>query len=184
MHIRAARRGGDQAGARAPRHWLILAAALVCIAAAVGVIAVTRLTGHGDPDPGGRILDGLRSSEVAVPNDATAVSRQENEAHWDSCDGRAGTFGWSPISVIVTFRSATEPGVLITQADDRMVAAGWVRGSSLNSPIGPGRTWTRTVADGTNATSQLVTGTTDNGQSITWELSAYAPARGPHASGC
>jgi hypothetical protein len=39
----------------------------------------------------------LRSVDSGVPPNAVDVSRRYDEAHWDSCDGRAGTFGWSPI---------------------------------------------------------------------------------------
>jgi hypothetical protein len=119
-----------------------------------------------------------------LPQDATGVSRQNNKAQWDSCDGRKETFGWSDISVIITFKTMTQPDALVSLIDGRMVAIGWTSTSDLPSPIGPGRGWTRTLEDGTEARAQLTPETRDNGQTITWDLSASAPPHGPRASGC
>lgn len=172
--------------ARVARGRLVAVAVFGCIAAVVGAFAIVRWTNraHGDPDPDGRILAALRPIEGAVPNDAIVVNRQEAAAHWDSCDGRTGTFGWSDIRVIVSFHTTTQPDALNSLADRRMVAIGWTPGPTLASPIGPGRQWTRTLGDGTKAHATLSPWTVDDGQTIRWELTAYAPPHGQRASGC
>lgn len=86
--------------------------------------------------------------------------------------------------VIVSFGTVTKPDVLIPRANDRMVALGWTPGPALDSPIGPGRRWTRTLGDGTNAQASLTPGTSDNGRTIRWQLTAVAPPHGPRAGGC
>ena len=172
--------------ARVARRRFVVVAVFGCVAAVVGVFAFVRWTdhAHGDPDPGGRILVALQPVEGAAPDDAVVVNRQESGAHWDSCDGRTGTFGWSDIRVIVAFHTTTQPDALISLVDRRMVAIGWTSGSTLTSPIGPGHEWTRTLGDGTKARASLSPWTFDNGQTIRWELTAYAPPQGQRASGC
>jgi hypothetical protein len=86
--------------------------------------------------------------------------------------------------VIITFQTTTQPDALISLADGRMVAIGWTPGSTLTSPIGPGRQWTRILEDGTKAQASLSPSTFDDGQTIQWELTAYAPPHGQRASGC
>ena len=172
--------------AKVARRRLVVVAVFGCIAAIFGAFAFVRWTNHahGDPDPGGRILAALQPIEGAVPDDAIVISRQDAAAHWDSCDGRTGTFGWSDIRVIVTFHTTTQPDALISLADGRMVAIGWTPGSTLTSPIGPGREWTRTLGDGTKALASLSPWTVDDDRTIRWELTAYAPPHGQRASGC
>jgi hypothetical protein len=102
----------------------------------------------------------------------------------NSCDGREGTFGWSQIAVIVNFRTDMPADSLLLSAGGPMEAAGWSKRGTLSSPIGPGQGWTRTLADGTNALASLTPGTRDNGATIIWQLSAYAPPHGQQASGC
>jgi hypothetical protein len=159
------------------RRWIVLAAVLVCML--VTTYVVDRVMGHEDPDPGGRILAALQSVTAAVPDDATDVRRQDTKAHWDSCDGREGTFGWGDVSVNISFKTPTRPDALVSGADGRMAAVGWSPGSPLNSPNGPGRQWLRTLEDGTKAVGQL-----GPDQTSTWWLSAYAPPHGPRVSGC
>jgi hypothetical protein len=163
---------------------LVIIGVLGCLAIALGGYAQDRWMGHGDPDPGGNILRTLQSIAVAVPDDATEVRRQDAEAHWDSCDGREGTFGWSDISVYISFKWEADPQELVSLVDGRMATAGWTTSLASSNPLGPGRWWPRQLADGTTADARLDAFTMDNGQTITWELYANAAAHGPHASGC
>jgi len=140
--------------------------------------------GHGDPDPGGRILTALRSIESAVPTGATDVRTQDAEPLWDSCDGRPGTEGWSVISVDIEFRDDRDGRVLLDDVADRMTEAGWAPGGTGTSPLGPSESWTRTLDDGTVAHGSLSPGTRDDGVSIIWFLTATAPPHGRQASGC
>jgi hypothetical protein len=171
-----------RAGAFRPR-WVVVGV-LAGLVLAFGGYALHRWAGHGDPDPGGNILRTLQSIAVAVPEDATEVSRQDYEAHWDSCDGREGTFGWSDISVIITFKTETDAEVLVSLVDGRMAMAGWTTSLASSTPFGPGRWWPRQLADASTADARLDAGTYDNGQTITWQLYAVAAAHGPHVSGC
>lgn len=77
----------------AQRRWLLIALAVVLVGGGAAALWVWTPSAHGDPDPGGRLLSGLRTVEQAVPADAEVLLRQANEPSWDSCDGRKGTFG-------------------------------------------------------------------------------------------
>jgi hypothetical protein len=167
-----------------PRLRVLVLAAGCLVLALAGIFTIVRLTSHGDPDPGGRILSALKSIESALPDGATEVTRQYAQPHWDSCDGREGTFGWSSIAVIVNFRTDSPADSLLLSASGPMDAAGWSKSRTLSSPIGPGQDWTRTLPDGTLAVASLTPGTMDNGATIIWQISAYAAAHGQHASGC
>jgi hypothetical protein len=175
---------GAQIGRAMRPRWRLVAIAAGCLLLAIAGYAIVRWTSHGDPDPGGRILSALKSIESAVPDSATAVTRQYAEPHWDSCDGREGTFGWSSIAVILTFRTGMPADSLLPYVSGPMEAADWSKTDTLSSPMGPGQDWARTLADGTHAMASLTPGTIDNGATIIWEFSAYAAPHGQHASGC
>jgi hypothetical protein len=51
------------------------------------------------------------------------------EPRWDSCDGRAGTFGWDPVIVQVGFCWAGSSRALVRLLDERLTARGWARGT-------------------------------------------------------
>jgi hypothetical protein len=102
-------------GAR-PR-WLLVVPAVVVVAGGAGAIWITAQSPHGNPDPGGRILAGLQTVASAIPADAEVMLRQANEPRWDSCDGRAGTFGWNNVTVNVQFRASEQPDALVAQID-------------------------------------------------------------------
>jgi hypothetical protein len=167
------------------RRRLAVVAALAGLAVLVGAYAFNRLTGHGDPDPGGRILHALEPIGRAVPADATEVRPVGGgEPQWSSCDGRQGTFGWNEIFVGTNFKTTMQPDALISLVDRRMVAIGWTPLWTRPNPIGPVRQWTRTLEDGTKAQAMLAPATADNGATITWDLTVHAPPHGPHSSGC
>jgi hypothetical protein len=166
-----------------PRRWLALIIAL-CLGVAVVAYVLLGPRSHEDPDPGGQTLAALGSVAVAVPDDATSVLRQDVAPHWDSCDGREGTFGFSDIGVYVSFGTSTPPDKLLSRANVRLQESGWSPDVTMNTPLGPVGTWTRTLADGSVARAQLGAGTSDNGQTITWNLSAIAPPHGQRVSGC
>jgi hypothetical protein len=148
------------------------------------VIVALSGCGHGDPDPGGRILDALKTVQAAVPSDATDVSTQYAEPHWDSCDGRPGTEGWSDVTVDVSFSSDRPGQELVGGAAPELAAAAWSVERADTSPLGPYESWTRTLDDGTILHASLGPGTPDNGATIIWYLYASAPPHGRRASGC
>jgi hypothetical protein len=152
--------------------------------AVVALLAVAGCTAsHGNPDPGGAILTSLTSIKAAVPPEATNVTYQEAPARWDSCDGRSETEGWSDIQVWLSFDVATEADALLAFAGTRMTNAGWIDGGTRTSPLGPARTWTRALPDGTTATALLGPNTRD-GSAIYWTFMATAPPHGQRVSGC
>lgn len=169
-------------GAR--RRWLLVILAVVVVAGGAGATWITTHSPHGNPDPGGRILAGLQTVESAIPADAEVMLRQANEPRWDSCDGRAGTFGWDNVTVSVQFRASEQPDTLVAQVDKVLTGAGWHRVEASGTPLGPAARWSRTLSGPTVATALLSVGTGGPGTRSYWELDAVAPPRGQQVSGC
>jgi hypothetical protein len=169
-------------GAR-PR-WLLVVPAVVVVAGGAGAIWITAQSPHGNPDPGGRILAGLQTVASAIPADAEVMLRQANEPRWDSCDGRAGTFGWNNVTVNVQFRASEQPDALVAQIDKVLTEAGWHRTNAWETPLGPNARWSRTLSGPTVATALLSPGTRGGGNGSYWDLDAVAPPQGHQASGC
>ncbi len=119
---------------------------------------------------------------MAVPDGATNVTVTYAEPHWDSCDGREGTHGWSSIGVYISFRTGMTPDPLLVYASARIKTAGWSESMTLSSPLGPGQQWTRTLSNGTIAGASLTPGT--DGATTRWELAATAAPYGQQVSGC
>jgi hypothetical protein len=158
------------------------ALALVALTASVLLAGCNSMV-RGDPDPGGTTMDALKSVETGLPPDATNLQRQYAQSHWDSCDGRAGTEGWSDIQVILTFNIVGEPEALLDYAGSHLSEAGWTSESSTPTPLGPSESWTRTLPGGTQARAILG----QNARSATdkyWSLMAIAPPKGQRATGC
>jgi hypothetical protein len=165
------------------RRWLLVVLAVVVIAGGVATWITTH-SSHGDPDPGGRILAGLQPIESAIPEDAEVMLRQANEPRWNSCDGRAGTFGWDNVTVHVQFRTSRQPDALVAQIDEVLTEAGWRRAGASETPLGPSTRWLRTLSGSTVATALLSPGTRGGGNGTYWDLDAAAPPRGQQASDC
>jgi hypothetical protein len=174
---------GDRMNGRG-RRGLLLTLAVVVVGGGVGVGWISTRSPHGDPDPGGRILAGLKSIESVVPADAEVMSRQASEPSWDSCDGRAGTFGWNKVVVNVQFRTGEQPGALVARTDRLLTVAGWHRTEAGGTPLGPRVRWSRTVAGSTVASALLSPGTRGGGSGTYWDLDAAAPPQGGQVSGC
>ena len=164
------------------RSTLWLGLLLVVLVGLTGTARASLRSHHGDPDPGGQILNALQSVRRAVPPGADVTLRQQNGSTWDSCDGRAGTFGWSDLTTDVQFRSRKAPRLLLDDADKALRAAGWQYASAKDSPPGPGSRWTRTVAGSTLASVILSPATGGNG--TYWDLQALAPPQGQRTQGC
>jgi hypothetical protein len=168
-------------GAR--RRWLLVILAVV-VAGGAGATWITTRSPRGNPDPGGRILAGLQTVESAIPADAEVMLRQASEPRWDSCDGRAGTFGWDNVTVNVQFRETEKPDALVAHIDEVLTGAGWRRVEASGTPLGPTARWSRSLSGPTVATAALGPGTRGDGSGIYWELGATAPPQGQHVSGC
>ena len=158
---------------------------LVVLVGLAGTAWASLLSHHGDPDPGGQILNALQSVRRAVPPSADVTLRQQNGSTWDSCDGRAGTFGWSDLTADVEFRSRKAPRLLVDDADKALRAAGWQYASAQDSPLGPSARWTRTVAGSTQASVILSPATGGTGRTGTFKPSLRHRASGRKAAdGC
>lgn len=148
------------------------------------IVLIAACANHGNPDPGGRILSSLTPVLNVIPHNAQVIVRDTGKPHWDSCDGRAGTFGFDPVQVDAEFVTAEAPSALLASAGQTMAAAGWRVEQPLTSPLGPGTEWTRTVPGGARATASLAPGTYGPGSETYWDVEAMAPSHGRQASGC
>jgi hypothetical protein len=169
---------------RGQRRRLLLGLAVVVVAGGVGAGWIATRSPHGDPDPAGRILAGLKTIESVVPADAEVTLRQASEPSWDSCAGREGTFGWTKVTVGMQFRTSEQPSALVARTDRLLTAAGWHRTGAEGTPLGPSAQWSRTVTGSTVASALLSPGTRGGGSGIYWDLDAAAPPQGQQASGC
>ena len=166
------------------RRWLLVFLAVVAVAGGVAATWAATHSPHGDPDPGGRILAKLKTIESALPEDADVIVRQANEPKWDSCDGRAGTFGWTKVTVNVQFRSSEQPDVLVARIDKALTEAGWRSADASGTPLGPSARWSRTLSGPTVATALLSPGTRGGDNGVYWDLDATAPPQGRQTNGC
>jgi hypothetical protein len=139
-------------------------------------------TSHGNPDPGGGILQSLRPALAVIPKQAHVFIQQAAEPRWDSCDGRSGTFGWGDIVVAAQFRVTDPAEQVLADADRIMVANGWTRTRRLETPLGPGSEWSRALPGGEVAIARLSPAIGAFGPE--WDLNAWAPPHGQRASGC
>jgi hypothetical protein len=137
-------------------------------------------------DPGGKILHQLEVASQALPNDAQISFRSDGEPKWDSCDGRPGTFGWTDVTVRISFRSRSANALVIAHADKSLHQMGWISDYSNAVNGGTQIGWNRVLDNGSVAIVQLTRAARYPGgpQPAEWELDAVAPPVGPRASGC
>jgi hypothetical protein len=157
------------------RHiWVLLVGALLLVAA--GVVIVHVREHHAGGDPGGRIMAVLTNAEVAIPPGAEIAYRHDEGPHWDSCDGRDGTYGWDDVVFQVHFSSTLSASEIVAGADGALLAKGWSRSGLADGPT----QWIwGTQQRSVGAQAQL---TRDpDGK---WTLYATAPPVGRRASGC
>ncbi len=101
----------------------------------------------------------------------------KDESHRDSCDGIAGTEGWSPLDVQAAFSWTGSPTVLFASVGSRMAALGW-RNEDLATT--DQARWTRTLTNGSTAQAALELSPLPP----IWMFTATAPPAGKAASGC
>ena len=136
---------------------------------------------QGDPDPGNRILDGLRPVLAAMPHDASVRYRHVNPPRWDSCDGQASTFGWDDVSVDAAFTTRAPAATVLDEFDTDLNRLGWHLVLDP-APLRFGdRTWTRRLPGG--ATARAVLNVPSDGGPY-WELYAGAPPALHPVTGC
>jgi hypothetical protein len=178
-----------------PRHPVrttVLVVAIIC-----GLIAgATWFVWPGSPssgDPGGRVLSQLTPVVASLPGYGTAALpwvRQippsldasyiiKMEPRPDSCDGRAGTQGWSQVAVQSGFRWDGDLPSLIAYMQPRLLALGWTLRSQPLGSSPPSQSWNKTLSNGTPADVNV----TQEGSNH-WELVALGEPVGRTASGC
>jgi len=148
----------------------------------------TRLQTSGDP--GGKVLNQLAPAASALPGYGTAnlpwssqpsLSQPyliESEPSGDSCDGRAGTQGWSQVVVQGSFHWTGSHEALFVKVGSGLGVLGWHR-----TPI-PGQNeaiWKKRLDNGSTATATLNLSPLGDPE---WEFVALAPPVGKAATGC
>jgi hypothetical protein len=170
------------------RHRWFLTAVLLVVFAVGGVWLVIRLQGSGDP--GGEIMKQLAPAATALPGYGTSslpwasqpsTSQPyliKTEPHRDSCDGMAGTQGWSQVVVQGSFRWSGSHDALFEKVDAGMTAIGWHQ-----TPVrGPDEAmWKKRLVGGSTATAMVDLSPLGDPD---WEFVALAPPAGQAASGC
>ena len=170
-------------------------------AAVLGLLAIWALWGSVDPtgDPGGKVMNQLTPTVTTLPGYGTpalpwvsqipqsldATYAIKMEPHQDSCDGRAGTQGWSQVVVQSQFLWSNGLQALVGYMDPRLAKLGWSatpQQQSSSPPttlIVPTAAWTKTLNNGTRADLSV----TPEGGNV-WELVALGNPIGKAASGC
>jgi hypothetical protein len=168
--------------------WCAVLAILVLGGLGWFVIRPLVLTGSGDP--GGKVMAQLVPTASALPGYATSklpwtsdpvvyssyVTKME--PHQDSCDGIAGTQGWSQVVLQAGFAWSGASSALISQVDARMSALGW---SQSATGLATEARWTKPLDNGTLASASL---DLDPTGPPWWEFVATAPPVGKAAGGC
>jgi hypothetical protein len=178
--------GGNAAARRMrPRPWvaIVIAAGLLFCLPWVVVVAGGLTGGHPGGDPGGERQAALRQTSAAIPDGASVQLYADGTPHWDSCDGRAGTWGWGDITVDNHFTSGLATDAVIAHATATMAALRWTAQPLMKTPQGAVIHWTKTTAGNASANAQLSLDQNTPG-AHTWDLSAGAPPEGQRASGC
>lgn len=164
--------------------WPVLAGLALAVVIAIAIAMATEGGGHGNPDPGGARLKALNAATTAaLPSGAHVTLHGGGEPRWDSCDGRAGTFGWDDIVVDYEFTTEQPPGAMIAVAAGALQRLGWVV-SERTSPLGPSISGSRSV--GAGDAMRVVLGPQQRvaGGPVTWGLDGDAPPVGQRSSGC
>jgi hypothetical protein len=148
--------------------------------------------GHADGsgDPGGKILNQLTPAASALPGYGTtnlSWSAQpsisgpyliKSEPRMDSCDGMAGTQGWSQVVVQGSFRWDGSHEVLLAKVSSGLGAPGW---HLTQIPGDSQAMWKKRLENGTIASAMLNLSPLGDPN---WEFDALAPPAGRAVSGC
>jgi hypothetical protein len=137
---------------------------------------------HPGGDIGRHLLNALTPVVAAVPQDAHVAYVKKDEPVWESCDGRAGTFGWGDVDVQVSFTSPLAPSAVFAYADNALAKEAWTR-VSLGEPDGPGlrSTWTKVIPPAAEPVKVVLSNNTPYRD---WVLLATATPIGHPVHGC
>jgi hypothetical protein len=163
----------------ASRHMAMIAVGAVILAAAIAAGIGWGLTSSASGDPGGKVLAQLVPVVSALPSGTSTTAVWKLEPFQDSCDGIAGTQGWSQVVVQTRFRWRKSPQALFAAMNGKLNRIGWSHGASQDSSP-PGYQWTKKLS---NRTKGDLTVDKEPSSSV-WQLDAVAPPVGNAASGC
>lgn len=172
--------------------WMLgLAVALLIVVATWGF---TGAAANGDP--GSRVMNQLTPTVSALPGYATVALPWVNqipqslgasyavkiEPFQDSCDGRAGTQGWSQVVVQSGFKWSKSLSALVSFMGPQLTKLGWsaVAQTRISNP--PSQSWTKRLINGSRA--NLSVSREGYPTSSVWQLDAIANPVGKAASGC
>jgi hypothetical protein len=174
---------------------ILIACAIVAalLASTVGWL-VTRATASGDP--GGTVMKQLTPVVTALPGSGTASlpwvkqipqSLESSyaitiEPFQDSCDGIAGTQGWSQVVVQAGFIWWRGLGALETYVNPRLKKLGWQPVKEKRPSIPPDEQWIKILKNGSTARLSVEHGLGEF--SHHWQMDALANPIGKRAGGC
>jgi hypothetical protein len=176
------------AAPRKHHRWLYAAVPVVIVAVAGWWLFARHTEGSGDP--GGKILNQLTPAASALPGYGTTSlpwSSQpstsapyliKDEPRTDSCDGMAGTQGWSQVVVQGSFRWAGSHEALFAKVDSGLSTLGW---HQTQIPGADEAMWKKPLENGTIASATLNLSPLGDPN---WEFVALAAPAGRAASGC
>ena len=167
----------------------LVALGLVLIVVLAGWRLFSSATASGDP--GGRILSQLTPAATALPGYGTrslpwsaapSTSRPfliKSEPVKGSCDGMAGTEGWSEVVVQGAFTWPGSHVALFHRVGSGLSAMGWHQ-ETIRTDADEAM-WRKTLASGSTATAILSSSPLGDPN---WEFDVTAPPVGKAASGC
>ncbi|MFJ5897615.1 hypothetical protein ACIQFZ_19485 [Streptomyces sp. NPDC093064] len=159
---------------RRSAHGVMSAAVVATVMALTGCSGTPRPV--GDPDPGHRRLKAIQPVLSVVPPGAHVTQKDIVEPIWDSCDGIRSTYGWNDATVAVDFTGGGSDLQVAEHIETAMRRLGWTldQGSLAQGSW----TWHKKLADGSQASAQLLSGPPD------WNLQATAPPASHPSKGC
>lgn len=157
------------------------------------VIGFVWLRNQSNGDPGGQVMNQLTPAATSLPGYGTSalpwVSQLPTslvapyiikmEPHQDSCDGRAGTQGWTQVVVQSKFRWEGDLPSLVVHMEPQLRATGWMLQPEPAGLSSPGAVWIKTLKNGTPASLNV-----SEEEPGYWELVAEGEPIGQAASGC
>lgn len=165
-------------------------AAILALTIIIAVFVVRPRLFPASGDPGGTVMAQIVPAASALPGYGTsslpwtsaphldAPYVMKMEPHRDSCDGMAGTEGWSQVVVQAGFSWSGSSSSLIFQVGAHMVKLGWNLVATLSTSQAQ---WSRSLSNGTRAVASL---DLDPTGPPWWEFVVQGPPVGKAASGC
>jgi hypothetical protein len=169
-------------------------AGVVC--ASLGSSPATFGSSSATGDPGAKVMEQLTPTVTAIPGYGTTSLPWVNEVprslvasyaikmepHQDSCDGMAGTQGWSQVVVQSRFQWNQGLPALVAYMEPRLARLGWAIQPEQQAANPPSQNWTKVLGNGT--TADLSVGQEGGSASTVWQLDALGAPVGKAVSGC